>query len=332
MTFLSDIRDYPWTSLLTGLLPTRIVSLLPARFQTETAQIVPSASIAGNALTVVIAIMSFLACLTAGAVYMVNQSANAWVNDIASEITVELDPINTADIEKKMTLVSLFLAKQKGITRVKPLTADDSAKLLEPWLGQSSALAALPIPRLIAVEIDRSNPPDIQLIKSALSQNFEGVTLDDHRRWQAEIKTITRTAALGGLAVLSLVAAATIAVIVSATRSAMASNREIIEVLHFVGANERFISREFERHFLGLGIRAGLMGALAAGLAFLLLPLMMHVLGGGVVTEAETSRLIGSGELDIWGYLLCLLVALAEAGICMITSRLGVIRVLKSYA
>ena len=158
------------------------------------------------------------------------------------------------------------------------------------------------------------------------------MTLDDHRRWQAEIKTITRTAALGGLAVLSLVAAATIAVIVSATRSAMASNREIIEVLHFVGANERFISREFERHFLGLGVRAGLMGALAAALAFLLLPLMMHVLGGGVVTEAETSRLIGSGELDIWGYVLCLLVALAVAGICMITSRLGVIRVLKSYA
>ncbi len=142
--------------------------------------------------------MSFLACLTLGAVYMVNQSANAWVNDISSEITVELDPINAADIEKKMTLVALFLAKQKGVNRVKPLTAEDSAKLLEPWLGQSSALQALPIPRLIAVEIDRSNPPDIQVIKSALTQNFEGVTLDDHRRWQAEIKTLTRSAALGG--------------------------------------------------------------------------------------------------------------------------------------
>ena len=168
----------------------------------KTAQIVPSASIAGNALIVVIAIMSFLACLTAGAVYMVNQSANAWVNDISSEITVELDPVNTADIEKKITLVSLFLAKQKGVTRVKPITAEDSAKLLEPWLGQTSALQALPIPRLIAVEIDRSNPPDIQVIKTALTQNFEGVTLDDHRRWQAEIRTLTRSAALGGLAVL----------------------------------------------------------------------------------------------------------------------------------
>ena len=332
MTFLSDIREYPWTSLLTGLLPARLAGLLPQRLQSRTAQIVPAASIAGNALTVVIAIMSFLACLTAGAVYMVNQSAQAWVNDIASEITVELDPLNTADIEKKMTLVALFLAKQKGITRVKPLTADDSAKLLEPWLGQTTALQALPIPRLIAVEIDRSNPPDIPLIKEALSQNFEGVTLDDHRRWQAEIRTLTRSAALGGLAVLGLVAAATIAVIVSATRSAMASNREIIEVLHFVGANERFISREFERHFLGLGVRAGLMGAVAASIAFLLLPLMMHMLGGGIVTAAETSRLIGSGELDLAGYFLCVLVVIVVACLCMVTSRFGVIRMLKSYA
>jgi cell division transport system permease protein len=331
VTLLSDIRDYPWTSLIAGLLPARLVNRLPARFQTRSSQIVPSASIAGDALTVVIAIMTFLACLTAGAVYMVNRSAQAWVNDITSEITVELDPVNTADIEQKMTLVSLFLAKQKGITQVKPLTAEDSAKLLEPWLGESTALSALPIPRLIAVEIDRSNPPDIELIKEALSQNFEGVTLDDHRRWQAEIKTLTRSAALGGLAVLGLVAAATIAVIVSATRSTMATNREIIEVLHFVGANELFISREFERHFLGLGIRAGLVGAIAAAIAFLLLPVLTHMLGGGIVTAVETERLIGTGELDLAGYFLCVLVVFVVACLCMITSRLGVIRVLKSY-
>ena len=80
---------------------------------------------------------------------------------------------------------------------------------------------------------------------------------------------------------LALVAAATVAVIVSATRSAMASNREIIEVLHFVGANESFISREFERHFVGLGVRAGLVGAVSAGLVFFLLPFVMHLIGGG---------------------------------------------------
>ena len=96
------------------------------------------------------------------------------------------------------------------------------------------------------------------------AERFKGVTLDDHRRWQQQIRTITRSFALGGLAILLLVGAATTAIIVSATKSAMASNREIVEVLHFVGATDRFIAREFERHFLRLGVRAGIVGAIWA--------------------------------------------------------------------
>ena len=103
-------------------------------------------------------------------------------------------------------------------------------------------------------------------------------------------------------------------------------------MLHFVGANERFISREFERHFLGLGVRAGLVGAVAATIAFMALPYLVQMLGGGgSVTAAETQRLIGTGELDFPGYLLCVLVVVVVAAICMLTSRLGVVRVLKSY-
>jgi cell division transport system permease protein len=56
-----------------------------------------------------------------------------------------------------------------------------------------------------------------------------------------------------------------------ATRGAMAGNREIIDVLHFVGAEDRFIAREFQRHFLRLGLRGGLIGAGAAALTFFVL-------------------------------------------------------------
>jgi cell division transport system permease protein len=59
---------------------------------------------------------------------------------------------------------------------------------------------------------------------------------------------------------------------------------------------------------------------------------MISMLGGGVVTAAETQRLIGSGELDLKGYLLCVLVVIVVASLCMVTSRLGVVRVLKNYA
>ncbi len=114
---------------------------------------------------------------------------------------------------------------------------------------------------------------------------------------------MTRSFALGGLAILLLVGAATTAIIVSATRSAMASNREIVEVLHFVGATDRFIAREFEKHFLRLGIRAGLVGAACAMAVFLSMRLVMEILGGGDITVAEMHRLVGAGGLDLAGYL-----------------------------
>lgn len=320
---LEAVKTSPWVAV--------IRSLVHRDARATSAPIVQPGSVAGRALTVVIAIMCFLACLTAGAVYMVNQSANDWFADIASEVTVQVIPGEPAEFEKKVTLVSLFLAKQAGILRVSPLSSEESGELLKPWLGDSGALSALPVPRLIAVEIDRASPPDLAVIRRALGSNFKGVTLDDHRRWQSELRTVTRSLVLGGIAVLILVGSATVASIVSATKSAMASNREIIEVLHFVGARERFIAHEFEKHFLNIGIRAGLVGALGATLMFLLLPVVMRVLSGGGLVAAEFRQFVGSAVLDWPGYILFGVVVVVVASLCMLTSRYGVYRILKSH-
>jgi cell division transport system permease protein len=294
-----------------------------------TAPIVPAGSVTGRSLTLVITIMCFLACLTAGAVYMMNQSANAWLRDIASEVTVQVEAKERTDVDKVVADVTRFLSGQQGIATVRALGIADAAQLLEPWLGQTEGLKALPVPRLIALELDRSAPPDLEAMRAALARQFKGVTLDDHRRWQQQIRTITRSFALGGLAILLLVGAATTAIIVSATKSSMASNREIVEVLHFVGATDRFIAREFERHFLRLGVRAGIVGAIWAMAVFLAMPTVMELLGGGSVTIAEIRRLIGISSLDAMGYVLLGIVVLVIASLCMLTSRIGVYRILK---
>lgn len=296
------------------------------------APIVPAGSVTGRSLWVVITIMCFLASLTTGAVYMINQSATAWFDDIASEVTVQIEPLEEGDTDKRVTEVSLFLAKQSGIQRVRPLDPVDMAALLEPWLGQSDALQSLPVPRLIALEINRRAPPDLTALAETLTTNFRGVVLDDHRHWQTQIRTVTRSLALGGIGVLILVGTATAFLIISATRSAMLSNREIVEVLHFVGATDTFIAREFERHFLGLGVKAGLLGALLAGFVFLLMPSMMHLLGGGAVTAAEIRRLIGDATLDGAGYALLGVVVVVIAVLCMFTSRYAVYSILHARA
>jgi cell division transport system permease protein len=259
-----------------------------------------------------------------------NQAASQWLRDIASEVTVQVEAKQGKDADKLVAEIAAFLSRQPGVGQARALSVADTAQLLEPWLGQTEALSALPVPRLIAVELDRVNPPNFDVLRAALANNFPGATIDDHRRWQRQVRTITRSFALGGFAILFLVAAATTAIIVSATKSAMASNRDIVEVLHFVGATDRFIAHEFERHFLRLGVRAGIVGALLAVVVFIGMPAAMELLGGGAVTMAELRRLVGVTTLDVWGYFLLGIVVLVIAALCMVTSRIGVYRILNS--
>ncbi|MGI9421733.1 MAG: cell division protein FtsX [Hyphomicrobiaceae bacterium] len=297
------------------------------------APIVQAGSVTGKSLTLVIAIMCFLACLTAGAVYLINQSANAWLRDISTEVTVQIEPAeSTEETARVVKRVVDLLVAQAGVLDVRVLSEKESAGLLEPWLGNNPELTSLPIPRLVAIELDRNVEPDFAAFKRLLAKEYPKATLDDHRQWQNQIRTVTRSFALGGLAILLLVGAATTAIIVSATRSAMASNREIVEVLHFVGATDRFIAREFEKHFLTLGIRAGIVGAGSAMAVFFLMPTVMQFLGGGSVTLAEFKRLVGTGGLDAPGYLLLALVVIVIAALCMLTSRFGVFRILHSQS
>src|SRR5215831_8229292 len=89
------------------------------------APIVPAGSVTGRSLTLVITIMCFLACLTAGAVYMMNQSASAWLRDIASEVTVQIEVKEQADVDQLVSEVTGFLANQPGIAKVRALSVGD---------------------------------------------------------------------------------------------------------------------------------------------------------------------------------------------------------------
>ena len=299
-----------------------------AKFARANAPIIPAGSVTGRSLTLVIAIMAFLAALTAGGVYVVFQAASVWTNNISSEITVQIQQRGGDIGDAKTAEVAKFLSDQIGVKRVTPFSREQSLKLVEPWIGKSEVLKSFAIPRLIAVEIERDNPPDIPTLKKVLEAKYPGAILDDHGHWRTEIRRLTRLLELAGVGMLLLMATATGGVIIAAATSALASNREIVAVLNFVGAEEKFIARQFETHFLKVGIKAGIAGAGLAALVFASLPYITEGMSSSVTSEAEIRRLIGAGTLDIGGYIILIVVVVAVASICKLTSRYGVRRIL----
>src|SRR5271169_6849160 len=67
--------------------------------------IVQSGSIAGRSLTAVVAIMTFLAALTTGAVMMVVGAASDWQSEVAREATIQVRPVAGRDIEADVRAV-----------------------------------------------------------------------------------------------------------------------------------------------------------------------------------------------------------------------------------
>ena len=120
------------------------------------APIVPPGSVTGHSLTLVISIMCFLASLTAATVYMINQSADAWLHDIASEVTVQVEPREGADAEALAQEVAVFLARQRGVRtapRAQPAGLHRPARALARPIRRPEDA---PVPRLVAVEVERA--------------------------------------------------------------------------------------------------------------------------------------------------------------------------------
>lgn len=68
-----------------------------------------------------------------------------------------------------------------------------------------------------------------------------------------------------------MIVGATAMIIIFATRSGLAANVHIVEVLHLIGAKDALIAREFQNHFFWISLWAGLMGIGGAGITFVLL-------------------------------------------------------------
>ncbi|MDF2998933.1 MAG: putative cell division protein [Xanthobacteraceae bacterium] len=292
--------------------------------------IVPGSTVTGHALVAVVAIMTFLAALTVGTVASVRTLASGWTAEISREVTIQIKPADGLDIEAALARATQVTRSTPGVAAARPLAAAETAKLLEPWLGAGIDVTNLPVPRLIVVTLaSNAEPAAIQALKASLAAQVPSASLDDHRQWSARLSSTARAVVVMGLGVLALVSAATILSVVFATRAAVAAGRPIVEVLHFVGARDSFIAAEFQQHFLTIGLKGGAIGGGAAMALFFALTALPIWLGGGAGGQ-PTDTLVGGMTLDLRGYGGIFGVAVLVALVTSATSRITVLRTLRS--
>jgi cell division transport system permease protein len=293
------------------------------------APLIPRDSVAGRALVVVIAIMTFLACLTAGAALLVAHASQAWRSDVLRDATIQVKPRAGDDVESLVAKALAIATQAPDVESAHAYSKAESEKLLEPWLGAGFDLSQLPVPRVIVVRLGRQRPEDLAILRASLASAVPQADLDDHRIWATRLGAMADAVVILAVALFMLMIVAMGTAIGFATRGAVAANREIVEVLHLVGASNGFIAREFQTHFRRLGLRGAMVGGSAAIAFFAIASLLSfwwaHSPGG-----EEIAAMFGSFALRPSGYLALVVVCAAVTLLTGLLSREIVMRHLQS--
>lgn len=226
--------------------------------------LMPADSASGATLHTIVAAMSFLACVTLGAVLTLSRLASDWTEGLSGSVTVQLLPSAQISPDDQLKEALRLVKQWPGIFDAEPVSRSEAARMLEPWLGEGNVVEDLPVPQLIRVTLVPGNPVELEGLSRALADGVPGAQLDDHKRWNQELASFASSSEAVGWAVLLLIAVATFAIVIYATQSGLQAHREIVEVVHMIGARDVFIASEFQRHFLWLGLRGGMIGFVIA--------------------------------------------------------------------
>lgn len=265
----------------------------------------------GRFLPFIIAIMVLLASLMLCAALMLGQGLSGWRSSLDLRATVQIMPLDerASPLPERVEAALAILRTAPQVTSASQVTEDEMSRLLAPWLGEGALPPDLPVPVLIDVQLKEQ--ADLAPLQEQLKA-IAGAQLDDHGSWLKEVRRIARLSIASAYVMVLLIAGAAALILVLLVRAGLNMHRDVVELLHLVGATDRFIAAQFQRHMLLVAAEGAAIGVFSALLLlwlfasmaakadhavhvpWLAVPLVAagFVVLAGVTTQRTASRLI----------------------------------------
>jgi cell division transport system permease protein len=216
-------------------------------------------------LPLIVAGMAFLAALALAGAQGAAELGRHWQQGAGATLTIQVPRPAAAPTppvaagETRRDRVVTLLRGTPGIASVRPLTEAELSDLLRPWLGTSAEQLALPLPGVVAVTVTAGGP-DLPALAARLEAAAPGTLTESHGPWVRRLDLLARSLRLCALAALGLVAAVAAGLIVVATRAALASRRQVVEILHGLGATDFYVADRFARRASRAAALGGVVG------------------------------------------------------------------------
>ena len=281
--------------------------------------ILPKRGRTAGLLALAIGVMVYLASMAMAGGMAITITTQSWKVDLNETLTIKIDQLEGRNEEADMAAVLEILKTVPGVASARPVTNREMTDLLAPWLGENINFKDLGLPLLIDVERDKRYSVDSERLKQQLIEVAPGAQLDDHGIWRTALEALALTIQIIAFGVVTLIILATVAVVIFATKADLAAHNETVQVLHLVGARDKYIAGEFQRYFLKIGIRGGIFGfTLSSG----------TLIGFSYLADIIDQAFLTALAPGLLSYLILLPAPLLVAVVAMTTAKATVLQTL----
>lgn len=277
-------------------------------------------------VVLLIALMTFLVIIALTTSFVLGDMTRRWSSGLENKVTIEI-PVkglagearsndDIASISKRITDV---LDNRPDVKGFLVLERDEVSALVSPWLGEDFSLDEIPVPGIISVDLVESEPKILQELNDRVKAIDEFSRLDSHEEWLNDLLGFAGSLKFGAFLLATIIAITTVTAVAGSVRARLALHKSEIELLHIMGAGDRYIAQQFQRHFFMLAVKGAAIGTVVAFIGLLIIKHMSGEMNLALLPEFS---------MNFWQILLLVIMPVFAGVVAMITALVTVFKAL----
>lgn len=203
-------------------------------------------------------ILVFLATLVLAITLILSATADKWEKNVSGTSTVQVPdgPRHSINVSAAIDYLRSF----PGVVSAKLISELEVGVILQPWLGSDYSGLNLSLPSLIDLKFQKGREVDKQSLIAGLERVAPGATVDDHRIWLQKLADFIEVGKTITFIILTLILFSIVVTVVFTTRAGLAIQKDVVEVLHLIGAQDSYVALQYQVHALKLAIYGSIIG------------------------------------------------------------------------
>ena len=240
-------------------------------------------------LKIMSSISVFLFTITLTGYFLVSSLVDNWDKDIVNGFTIQVmpDDKDSAQTDLRVNKVIGFFENSEGVEKVRLIGDKQINKLLKPWLGEKVDINSLPMPKLVDVRVKKDFKADFDKLAADLVDIAPYTSINSHQVWLNKLINFAKSIKILAFGVLILVFSSCAFSIFYATKTSLGIHKNIIEILHIMGATDDYIAKQYARRSFFIGLFSGLLGVISAFIALRFIQGFALELQGSIFDKAS---------------------------------------------